>query len=111
MNNFVTCVGWFTVAMLALALACFAVCCVLWLYEKAMERFAWSVDAKTRMDLGRAIGAASYWFSENPDTSLALRILGERLGKGLSAEPNDWRDQWQKGRKQPVSENVNHVDR
>ncbi len=37
MNSFVTGVGWFVIAMLALALAGFAICCVLWLYEKAME--------------------------------------------------------------------------
>lgn len=99
MNSFVTGVGWFTVAMLALALACFAICCVLWLYEKAMERFAWAVDAKTRMEIGRSMGASSWWFSEHPPTSLAIRILAERISKGQAPDPDQWRDQWRKGMK------------
>jgi hypothetical protein len=99
MNDFVTGIGWFVIAALTLALACGMICLVLTCYEKAMQRFAWAVDAQTRMELGRSIGASSWWFSEHPETSLALRILAERLGQGLSPDPDQWRDQWRKGLK------------
>jgi len=98
-NSFVTGVGWFVIAMLAIALACGMICLVLRVYEKAMERFAWAVDAKTRMELSRRIGAASWWFSEHPETSLAIRILAERIGRGEAPDPDQWRDQWRNGMK------------
>lgn len=96
MNDFVTCVGWFVIAMLALALASGCICCVLWAYDKAMERFEWSVDAKTRMELGRAIGAGAWWFSEHPQTRRALTILSERIVNGYGVDAYQWRDEWLK---------------
>jgi hypothetical protein len=100
MTAFVTCVGWFVIAMLSLALAAGMICIALWLYEKAMERFEWSVAAKTLQEAGRSIGASAWWFSECPDTSLALRILAERMTNGLAvSDTSNWREQWQKGRR------------
>lgn len=97
MTTFVNVVGWLVIAMLALALACGMICLVLMLYEKAMERFAWAVEAKARVALGRSIGASSWWFSEHPETSLALRILSDRIINGLAIDPDQWRGQWRKG--------------
>lgn len=98
MSNFVTGVGWFVIAALALALACFAICCVLWLYEKAMERFESAVAAKTLASTGRSLGATAWWFSESPDTSLAIRIVAERMVDGRGFDSNQMREQWRKGR-------------
>jgi apolipoprotein N-acyltransferase len=107
MNSFVTGVGWFVIAMLALALACFAVCCVLWLYEKAMERFEFAVAAKTLASAGRSLGATSWWFSESPDTSLAIRIVAERMTNGLGFDSNQMREQWRKGRADSATGDTN----
>lgn len=101
MSTFVTAVGWFVIAMLCMALACGMVCLVLYCYDKAMQRFEWAVDAKTRHEVGRSIGASSWWFSECPDTSLALRILAERLMNQGGADADQWREQWRKARKSP----------
>jgi hypothetical protein len=98
MQTFVTAVGWFVIAMLAFALACGMGALLLFCFHKAMERRDDAIAADTRSELGRQLGAAGWWFSEHPPTSLAIRILGDRLLNGLSTDPNGWRDQWQKGR-------------
>lgn len=104
MNTFVTCVGWFVLAMLSIGIACGMVCAVIYLYDKAMERFEWSVASKTRLAIGRSIGSSAWWFSESPDTSLALRLLAERITDGTGIDPIKWRAEWQKGRAAPASE-------
>lgn len=98
MTAFVTCIGWFVIAMLALALAVGMVCLALWLYQKAMERFEWAVAAKTLSESGRSLGACAWWFSECPDTTLALRIVAERMTGGMGFDANQMREQWRKGR-------------
>jgi hypothetical protein len=98
MTAFATAIGWFVIAMLAFALACGMGALLLFCFQKAMERRDWAIAAETRIELGRQLGAAGWWFSEHPQTSLAIRILGDRLLNGLSADANAWRDQWQKGR-------------
>lgn len=98
MIAFITFMGWFTVAMLCLAFSCGMVCLVFFCYQKAMEAHDRAVRVEYASELGRQISAAGWWFSEHPQTSLAIRILGDRLLNGLSASPDHWRDQWHKGR-------------
>lgn len=98
MTAFVTFVGWFVIAMLCLALACGMVCLVLYCFDKAMTRRDRAIEAQALSEAGRAIEAAGWWFSEHPQTSLAIRILGDRMVHGLAVNPDGWRDQWQKGR-------------
>jgi hypothetical protein len=98
MQTLVTGVGWFVIAMIALALACGMVCLVLVCWDKAMDRRDRAIETVCRSELGREISAAGWWFSEHPQTSLAIRILGDRLLNGLSTDPDGWRDQWHKGR-------------
>jgi hypothetical protein len=98
MNQFVTFVGWacllFTsIAALAACVAVAANCC-----KRALERFEWAVDAKTRQDVGRSLDASGWWFSECPDTSLAIRIIGTRLARGESIDADGMRAQWRKAR-------------
>lgn len=102
MTTFVTCIGWFVLAMLSVASASGMICLALYLYEKAMQRFEWAVAAKTLQETGRSIGASAWWFSECPDTSLALRLLAERMTNGLAiSDTSNWREQWRKGRRSP----------
>lgn len=106
MNTFVTGVGWFVIAALSVALACLAVCCVLWMFDKAMERFEIAVTSKTRVQIGRSIDTAKHWFSENPETFVALRILAERITNGMGVDPSQWREEWRNElkRRQAASE-------
>jgi hypothetical protein len=108
MQTFVIAVGWFVIAMLTLAFACGMVCLLLFCWQRAMERRDNAIEARAYNELGRRIGAAGWWFSEHPQTSLAIRILGDRMVNGLAVDPDQWRDQWQKGRdprdRQQVSE-------
>jgi hypothetical protein len=97
-NTFVTIVGWMCLLLLSAAFAGLAVVIAATACRKALERFEWAIDAKTRHEVGRSIGASSHWFSENPDTSLALRILAERLMNEGGADADQWREQWRKGR-------------
>jgi ribosomal protein L16/L10AE len=63
-----------------------------------MERFEWAVAAKTLTEAGRSLGASAWWFSECPDTSLAIRIIAERMKDGMGFDSNQMREQWRKGR-------------
>lgn len=103
MNTFVTAVGWFVIAVLSFAAACAAGSLLIWRFQKALERFEWAVDAKTRHEMGRSIGASAWWFSECPDTSLALRILAERLINEGGADADQWRTQWRQARQSPTT--------
>jgi hypothetical protein len=98
MDNVVTFFGWFCLAVLSLA-ACAAACgaAAYWV-SKAMERFEWAIDIKTRHEVGRSIGASAWWFSESPDTSLALRILSEKLINNGCADADQWRQQWREAK-------------
>lgn len=98
MNDFATFAGWFVFCMLSLVLACAAICAVIWLYQKAMERFEFAVAAKTLAEAGRSLGATAWWFSESPDTSLAIRIVAERMANGLAFDSSQMRDQWRNSR-------------
>ncbi len=98
MTIFITCVGWFVIAMLSLAFASGMICLTLWLYAKAMERFEWAVAAKTLNEAGHSLGACSWWFSESPDASLAIRIVAEKMTSGMGFDANQMREQWRKGR-------------
>lgn len=101
MTTFITIMGWVTVAAVCIALAAFGVALAADQCRRALERFEWAVDAKTRHEVGRSIGASAWWFSENPDTSLALRILAERLINQGGADADQWREQWRKARQLP----------
>jgi hypothetical protein len=98
MQTFVTIAGWFVISMLALlfAGAMLSLVCVCW--KRAMDRRDRAIETALRSELGRSIAAAGWWFSEHPPTSLAIRILGDRMVNGLAVDPDQWRDQWQKGR-------------
>lgn len=100
--TFATYVGWFVIAMLALAVAVGMICLALWLYEKAMQRFESAVAANTLSEAGRSLGATAWWFSEYPATSLAIRIVAERMTSGMGFDANQMRAQWRKGA-QPTS--------
>lgn len=105
MNTFVTCIGWFVIAMLSLGFAAGMISFALYCYQKAMERFEWAVAAKTLTEAGRSLDACSWWFSESPDVSLAIRIVAERMTAGMGFDANQMREQWRKGRQPtPVSE-------
>lgn len=101
MNDVATFVGWFCLAVLSLAVCAAACGWAGYMISKALERFEWAVDSKTRAEVGRSIGASAWWFSESPDTSLALRILAERLMTQGDADANQWREQWRKARQSP----------
>jgi hypothetical protein len=103
----VTIVGWLCIAAICLAVAAFAVGFAAQACRVALQRFEWAVDEKTRHEIGRSISASGHWFSENPDTSLAIRILGERLMTGQSTDSDQWREQWRKGRAPRRPEAVN----
>lgn len=98
MNTFATYVGWFCLALLCLAGAALAVTCAADACRRTLERFEWAIDAKTRQEIGRSIDASGWWFSESPDTSLAIRIIGTRLARGESTDADSMREQWRRGR-------------
>lgn len=103
MTTFISIFGWICLALLCVAFAGLAVALAATACKKALERFEWAVDAKTRHEVGRSIGASAWWFSECPDTSLALRILAERLVNQGGADADQWREQWRKARQSPVN--------
>ena len=98
MSTFVTIVGWLCLVFICLGIASAVVYAAAVACSKALERFEWAIDAKTRHEVGRSIGASAWWFSECPDTSLALRILAERLMTQGGADADQWREQWRKAR-------------
>lgn len=99
MSTFVTIMGWLCLALICFGIAATVVYAAATACSKALERFEWAIDAKTRHEVGRSIGASAWWFSECPDTSLALRILAERLMNQGGADADQWREQWRKARK------------
>lgn len=98
MNTFVTIFGWICLGAICVALCALVVVAAAESCHRALERFEWAIAAKTRHEVGRSIGASAWWFSECPDTSLALRILAERLINQGAADANDWRQQWRNAR-------------
>lgn len=82
-----------SIAATAAAVAIAASCC-----KRALERFEWAVDTKTRQHVGRSLDSSGWWFSECPDTSLAIRIIGTRLARGESIDADSMREQWRKAR-------------
>lgn len=98
MNILVSALGWMCLVALCIAAAALAIALAAHCYGKAMERFEWAVDAKTRHALGRSIAASAHWFSESQDTWLALKILGERIINQGGADSDQWREEWRKAR-------------
>lgn len=98
MNDIIAVFGWFCLATICFAVAGFAVALAADLCRRAMERYYWSIDTKTRQEVGRSLGASAYWFSECPDAALAIRIVAERLASGGSTDADSMREQWRKGR-------------
>lgn len=98
MTNFPTVLGWLCIAMMCLAVLAFAVALAADLCRRALERFEWAIAAKVRQDVGRSLDASGWWFSESPDASLAIRIIGTRLSRGESIDAGGMREQWRKAR-------------
>lgn len=90
--------GWICAVLISIALAAAAVAWAADMCRRAMERYRWAIDTETRQSVGRSLAASGWWFSESPDTSLVVRIIGERLTKGESIDADSMREQWRKGR-------------
>lgn len=98
MSTAITIFGWICAVIICLALLAFAVALAADMCRRAAERFRWAVDTETRQSVGRSLAASGWWFSESPDASLVVRIIGERLAKGESIDADSMREQWRKGR-------------
>jgi hypothetical protein len=102
MNDFPTYLGWLCLVLVCLATLAFAIALAADLCRRALERFEWAVIAKARQEVGRSLDASGWWFSESPDTSLVVRIIGTRLARGEGIDADSMREQWRKARQGEV---------
>jgi hypothetical protein len=98
LSTFITIVGWLCLTFICLSVLCGAVGFAAMFVGKALRRFEWAVADKTRHEVGRSIAASAHWFSESDETRKALKILGDRLTRGLATGPDEWREEWRKER-------------
>jgi hypothetical protein len=98
MINFPEVVGWTCIVVICLIALALAVALAAYLCGKALERFEFAIAMKARQDAGRSLDASAWWFSESPDTSLAIRIIGTRLARGESIDADTMREQWRKAK-------------
>lgn len=109
MTTFVTILGWLCILFICISILCGAIGFAAMFVGKALERFEWAIAGKTRHEVGRSISASAHWFSESDDAWRALKILGDRLTRGMgAADPNEWREEWRRQRaakaKQPADD-------
>lgn len=90
----VTYFGWFCLSLLCIAATVFSICLLVYLYGRAMERFENAIIGRALCDAGRSIHAAGYWFSNHPQTTVALKVLGQRMMEGYGCDPQQWRAEW-----------------
>jgi hypothetical protein len=98
MNAFITVCGWLVVVLMVTAGCALLVIVAADMCRRMLQRFEWAVDTKTRQEVGRSLDASGWWFSESPDASLIVRIIGSRLARGESIDADSMREQWRKAR-------------
>lgn len=98
MNAFITVCGWLIVVLIVAGACALLVTVAADTCRRMLQRFEWAIDTKTRQEVGRSLDASGWWFSESPDASLIVRIIGTRLARGESIDADSMREQWRKAR-------------
>ena len=96
MNAFTTICGWIFILLVGISLTALVVGMMADVCRTVLERFERAVIARTRHDLGIDIQSCAHWFSESPETWVAIKILGDRLTRGYATDVNRWREEWRK---------------